>query len=126
MPTPVTFIPWRYQDCPGGASFAKTYADAWREGRRITAMGQKAKIFRDGPALDAVQFRAEMRRALEERIALKVAPAPVGRKHDPDYQRGLLQDANDLRAIHRRVRLYQLRTPELARRFGHLLANRND
>lgn len=122
-----TFTPWHYSNCPGGASFAKTYAAAWREGLRLTALGQKVTIHGYGSrALNAAEFRAEMLRALEERIALKVGPAPTGRKHSPDYQRGLLQDANDLRAIHRRVRVYQLRTPELHRRFAHLLASRED
>ena len=121
-----TFTPWHYSNCPGGASFAKTYVQAWREGLRLTAAGQSVRLFRDGRTLNAAEFRAEMLRALEERIALKAGPAPTGRKHSPDYQRGLLQDANDLRAIHRRVRVYQLRTPELSRRFANLLASRED
>ena len=124
----MSFRPWSYQDAPGPnpIGFAKVYAVAWREGKRLTSLGQKVRIFRDGPSLDAVAFQAEMLRALEARIALKVGPEPTGRKHCPDYQRGLIQDAAALRDIHRRVRIYQLRTPELARRFAHLLSERED
>lgn len=49
------------------------------------------------------------------------------RKLDSDYQRALRQDRSDIdAAVNRRVRIYQLRTPELSNRFAHVLADRND
>jgi hypothetical protein len=54
--------------------------------------------------------------AINRKAGLPDAPS---RKYDPDYQRGLLQDANDLN--YPRLRIYFIRTPELRRRFAHRL-----
>jgi hypothetical protein len=48
------------------------------------------------------------------------------RKHLPGYQTDLRRDVYRLQDIRRRVRVYQLSTPELAARFGHLLSSRTD
>lgn len=49
-----------------------------------------------------------------------------GRRDDPEYQRQLYQDQQDLRAMHRRVRIYYLRTPEVRARFAHSLSKREE
>jgi len=46
------------------------------------------------------------------------------RKHEPDYQRGLRQDATRLN--HPRLRIYSLTTPELRARFAHRLIPPDD
>lgn len=48
-------------------------------------------------------------------------PDEPSRKYGPDYQRGLLQDANQLNSP--RLRIYFLNTPELRRRFSHRLVS---
>ena len=48
------------------------------------------------------------------------------RKFADDYQLHLRRDAQRLRDIAARVRVYQLETPALSRRFAHLLATRED
>ena len=118
---------WRYEDAPGGAEGCREYVKSWREGLQRTREGHKVRLFWNGPSLDFEALRAEFVRALEARIALKAGRAPMGRKHTEEYQRAILQDSADLRrrVVHR-VRVYQLRTPELHRRFAHLLATHDD
>ncbi len=50
-----------------------------------------------------------------------------GRKFDPDYQTNLRRDQQALETIRTtRIRVYQFNTPEIKKRFGYLLANRNE
>jgi len=55
--------------------------------------------------------------------------APLNHRGQPcrrwsnDYRRWLTQDANDLRAIAQRVRVYQFRTDIVRRRLAHLLSS---
>jgi hypothetical protein len=67
-------------------------------------------------------FIREFTAALHARINHKAGINPTGRKFTQDYQIGLRRDADRLRDIARRVRVYQFETPELTRRFGHKLS----
>ena len=99
------------------------YLTWYRKARAHTEGGGTMQTNWAGPTLDADGFREEFRKALDNRINLKVGPYPTGRKYDSDYQAACWQDSNDLRAhLQRRVRIYQWRTAECRARFSGLLA----
>lgn len=92
----------------------------------ITEAGGSVRIFWNGEHLDYAGWRQEFRKALQARINLKARmlgelPPETGRKHDPNYQAGLMRDA-------RRIDSYvqfatvdpvnRLETPELQSRFN--------
>jgi hypothetical protein len=80
-----------------------------------------------GHELDAAGWQRACATALDRRINLKAGPPPPWRKLDEAYQTALLRDARAIQdRLTRRVRLYQLGTPELRARFSHLLASRED
>lgn len=112
---------WRYRHVHDYLAFV-------REARAILARGGRVRLHWAGRDLDADGFRRELRRALDSRINAKAEPdRPRGRRDDPDHVRALRQDQRDLRdRVARRVRVYQFRTPEVRRRFGHLLARYDD
>ena len=117
---------WRYENAPGGLQTAGWYAAEWRKGIDLCSEGGRIRLSGGGRELGLAEFRAEMVCALNRRINAKVAPEPSWRKLDPEYQRGLEIDAAALRQIAARMRTYHLRTRELAKRFGHLLARYDD
>ena len=65
--------------------------------------------------------------ALQNRINTRGGLCLDSRKRDPDWQRAALQDSRALRCkLRQRVRVYQFRTSECRRRFGHLLDRYDD
>lgn len=103
---------------------AGRYLRSMQKGFRITRSGGTVALFRFGEQLDAEGFRAMFCEALERRIMLKGGTAPVGRKTDSDYERGLIQDRRDIDDYRqRRIRIgsNRFRTPEIQKRFGHLI-----
>ncbi len=111
---------WTYRD-PGLmlAFYRKAFA--------ITAAGGTVRLSWAGRDLDAAGWRKNFRDALDRRINLKMGPPPPWRKLDGLYQTNMERDA---RAIHayrqQRVRFYHIATPELRKRFGHLMARHDD
>jgi hypothetical protein len=80
-----------------------------------------------GREYDAEGWRRQFRKALDRRINLKAGPEPPWRKLDPDYQRQLERDCRAIRDNRqRRIALHQIATPELKRRFGHLISRWDD
>lgn len=78
--------------------------------------------------MDYEEWRREFRQALDRRINDKGGIVQRGRKYDYLYQ---LNMQRDQRALHdytqRRIRgVYRLSTPELQKRFGHLLPSWDD
>lgn len=70
-----------------------------------------------------VEIRRDCWRALDRRINIRGNEA--WRNTPPDVE--MLRDAANINAIRAiRLRVYQIATPKLARRFGHLLASRDD
>lgn len=75
----------------------------------------------------AGRVKASMRERLHLKISSKLSWYNVGRKWDDTYQRELLRDCWNIREkVTKRVRLYQIMTPELRRRYQHLLDDRNE
>lgn len=112
-PTPE---PWRYRD-------PATYLNLVRCDRQALAEGKRVRLhWTDHDGMDATQFRAEFLAALDKRISLKAGPSPSWRKLDSLYQTELSRDWQAIEEkIRRRVRLTYLGTPELRRRFAHLI-----
>lgn len=81
-----------------------------------------------GCGMQALHWRREYPRRLHVAINRKagVPDQPKGRKFTPEYQTDLRRDRHDVAAMTRRVRVYQLRTPELARRFADWLSRYDD
>lgn len=103
---------------------AGTYLRAWLKGKEITANGGTVRLFWNTRDLNAEEFRAEMRQALDRRINAKGSIDGRGRKWTADYQRALWLDA---REIHQFITTrtypaqYHWRTPEMRARFDYLL-----
>lgn len=107
--------------------YVSEYLALAREAFAATARGQRVRLAWNGRALDAAQWRASFRRALHRRINAKGGVMSEGRKHSPEYQTGLVRDAERVRArLQRRVRFYQFETAEVRARLGHLLSDRAD
>lgn len=92
-----------------------------------TAAGHAVSLSWAGKELDAEGWRRAFRKALDRRINLKSAPEPCWRKLDDRYQ---VELARDCRAIRdhatKRVAVHQITTPELRRRFGHIVSRWDD
>lgn len=82
----------------------------------------------------AEAYRREYAKALQNRInqrgdedkARRGEPVANGRKFGNDYEAQAARDADRLRQIGRRVRVYQFETKEAKNRFAHLLARHDD
>jgi len=83
-----------------------------------------------GFPLTAEQFRLDTLKALHRRINLKAgipADGGAGRKFESDYQISMRRDRDHVHdRMTRRIRVYQFETPEIRRRFGHLLSRYDD
>jgi hypothetical protein len=77
-------------------------------------------------ALSPVQWQREKWSALDRRINLRGGAAPKWRRLDPMHQTELRRDQQALAKIRERIRVYQFATPEVRRRFGHLLSRYDD
>lgn len=74
--------------------------------------------------MDAASWEREKQGALDRRINERGGLWDTGRKRSPEYQVDLARDARDIQAhFQARIRIYQLRTPELRRRFAGILAD---
>ncbi len=112
--------PWKYSYISEYLSWLKKCYSTFDRGGRV-------QMSWAGPMLDQSAWRRKVREAMDLRINLKVRPEPIGRKYDEMYQTDLHRDKNDLHSIlQRRVRIYQFRTPDVKRRFGHLLSSHAD
>jgi len=100
------------------------YCHKWRQAISLPA-GTKATLGWAGRELDAAGMRREFCNALDNRINHRAGlDHPRGRKDDQDYQRHLFQDCLAIRAnITQRIALHQLQTPELRKRFSHLITS---
>jgi hypothetical protein len=100
------------------------YVTSWRA---IRALPPTATVtgFDHWPTPAATILR-ELRHGIHDRINKHDPRYGGGRKWEPIYQLSLARDARRLHDIARRVRVYQIETPELARRFAHLLARHDD
>lgn len=96
----------------------------YRRAREITEAGGTVRLSWAGRDYDAEGWRRQFRVALDRRINLKVGPLPPWRKLDSLYQTELRRDCRRIRdASQHRAALHQIMTPELRRRFGHLVTS---
>jgi hypothetical protein len=102
------------------------YLDFCRRANRTTRQGGTVQLSWSAKPLDAAGWHRDFISALFRRIDNKAGIEQFGRKHSDQYQMGLKRDAYRLRDIRNRIRVYQFETPELTRRFGHLLAHHDD
>lgn len=99
----------------------------YRRAREITESGGAIRLSWAGREYDAEGWRRQFRVALDRRINLKAGPEPSWRKLDDQYQTELRRDCQRIRDhSQRRIALHQIITPELRRRFGHLVTPWND
>ncbi len=106
---------WRYKH-------VREYLALLRAAHEALAKGYGIRLRWNGDAMDAQEWQCERIKALDRRITLK-AGRPIGRKHSEQYQIGLFRDCHRVRDAFRRIRVYQFETPEITRRYKHLLAN---
>lgn len=78
--------------------------------------------------LDKAAARRKLSHLIDVAINRKagIPDVPVGRKFDPDYVTRVWRDCYRVRDMAKRIRHYSLETPELTRRFGHLLSRYDD
>jgi hypothetical protein len=94
----------------------------YRRAREITEAGGTIRLSWAGRDYDAEGWRRQFRVALDRRINLKAGPEPQWRKLGDLYQTELRRDADNIRRHHtQRLAIQQIMTPELRRRFGHLI-----
>jgi hypothetical protein len=92
-----------------------------------TKAGRRVQTNWAGPELNHEGFQQEFLRALHRRIQRNGNIEPRGRKMSHEYQTELFRDRQSIAAKRgQRIRMYYLATPELKRRFSHLLDNYND
>lgn len=101
--------------------YHRDYLAMCRRAERAFAEGRRVHFGYGGTPMDEHEFWRAFRRALHRRITGQL---PAWRRLDPAYQVALQRDANRIRdRVQHRVRIYQFETPELRRRFGHLLSS---
>lgn len=99
----------------------------YRWAKAITAAGGRVRLSWAGSEYDAEGWRHQFLLALDRRITLKAGPLPSWRKLSDLYQTELRRDSQRIRDNRQqRVALHQINTPELRRRFGHLISSRDD
>lgn len=112
--------PWHYRH-------VREMLALYRRAFAHSAGGGTVKLHWNDEPMDAAAWRREFCQALDRRINLKAGIVPAGRRASEGHQTDLRRDQHDLHAtIGQRVRVYQFRTPEVRRRFGHLLASAAD
>ena len=109
---------WQYKH-------VREYLALLRRADQALAKGCRIRLRWNGDAMDVEEWRDERIKALDKRITLK-SGKPVGRKHSEQYQIGLFRDCHRERDAVRRIRVYQFETPEITRRYKHLLAVRGE
>jgi hypothetical protein len=111
---------WRYAHVRGYLRFC-------REMFRRTAAGESVRFEYGGRAYDVQAWRESFRKALDRRITLKAGPELGWRKLDDQYQTALQRDCRAIRDhATRRLAVHRLGTPELRRRFGHIISGYDD
>jgi hypothetical protein len=99
----------------------------YRRAREITEAGGTIRLEWGGRSYDAEGWHRQFRAALDRRINLKAGPPPEWRKLDDHYQVEMIRDCQAIRDNQqRRAALHQIITPELRRRFGHLISGWDD
>lgn len=92
-----------------------------------TKAGRRVQTNWAGPALTHEAFREEFLKALHKRIQQKGNTEPKGRKTSSEYQINLMRDRQSIAAKQgSRIRMYYIGTPELKRRFAHLIDSHHD
>jgi hypothetical protein len=103
------------------------YVAAWKRANAVVAAGGTVRTSWAGADLDAAAWRRNVRDALDRRINARGGLVQTGRKWEYLYQLELERDARAIQArLTRRVRVYQFGTPEIRKRFGHLLSRYDD
>ena len=93
--------------------------DDWRA---LLALPDDARVRAWGWDDHAGRVKASMRERLHWKISSQCPWYGYGRKWTERYQADLVRDCDAIRRkVQQRVRLYQLATPELRRRYAHLL-----
>lgn len=115
---------WRYQHAGGYLRLCRWAFAETRAGRTIALSSADAYM---GWTYTAETWRRAFWKALDRRINLKAGPEPAWRKLDDRYQTELERDCRAIRehATHHRA-VHQLATPELRRRFGHIISGWED
>jgi hypothetical protein len=107
---------WRYDHVHEYLTFCRR---AFAE----TAAGRRIQLSWAGCPLDREGWRRSFRKALDQRINLKAGPEPCWRKLNPAYQIDLMRDCRAIRDhATTRLAVHQIMTPELRRRFGHIIS----
>lgn len=97
-----------------------------RRANEITRRGGCFQMSWSANPIDEAGWRREFVAALFRRIDTKAGIVHRGRKRKDSYQVGLARDARRLRDIHNHIRVYQFETPEITKKFGHLLSHYAD
>lgn len=106
---------------------AGAYLEAWQRARTITEQGGRIQMFWNTNPLDVNGLHREMQGAIDRRINAKGNIEGAGRKLDQDYQVQLGRDRRAIEAkLNDRVVLEYIGTPELKRRYAHLIVNRRE
>lgn len=110
---------------PEQIKHAAWYVRSYRTAIAKAKQGIKIQMNWAGAALDEAGLKAEFITALFRRIETKAGIVHKGRKWAYLYQ---LEQERDCRAIRDKVQLrivlHQIATPELKRRFAHLISER--
>lgn len=115
---------WHYRDAGLILRFYR-WAFAETAAGRLIALSREDQYI--GRGFDAEGWRREFRRALDRRINLKAGSDPAWRKLDDLYQTELARDCRQIRDhATKRIAVHQIMTPELRRRFGHIITTRGD
>lgn len=98
-----------------------------RDWKALRALPDDARVQAWGWPETAARVKASMRERLHLKISSKLSWYGVGRKWGDIYQTEQLRDCWRIRdKVTKRVRMYQIMTPELRRRYQHLLDDRNE
>ena len=106
--------------------FVKEHLRFVRKAFEITCAGGRIKIRWSDNPMDLKAWRKKFIDALDRRITKYGGLGGRGRKFDPDWQLWMRRDRHRLEDIRKRIRVYQFETREMQRRYGHLLARRDD
>ena len=105
----------------------REYLAFCRQAFLVTSQGGRIRLSWAGSALDASGWRRSFRLALHRRINAKGEDPRRGRKLEDLYQVEMARDRDRIQAgVQHRVRIHQIATPELRRRFSHLLSRREE
>lgn len=106
---------------------ARRYLEKCRRIQHALEQGERIQLDWAGPILDKEGWCKEFRVLLDRRINLKAGYPHHWRKLNTVYQTGLRRDQQRIREIVQwRIVHFQFETPELNKRFAHLLSRRED